>query len=90
MSKWLDTLYEEMQDHHVQEIMINDVRSMLFVQGTAIIQKKSLFVESSPSPVKYAASLLNLCSEDVRLPLVKVTEQTKKVVKSALSYANLI
>jgi len=51
---------------------------------------KSLFIESSPSPVKYAASLLNLCPEDVRLPLVKVTEQTKKAVKSALSYANLI
>ena len=47
MSKWLDTLYEEMQDHHVQEIMINDVRSMLFVQGTAIIQKKSLFSQAS-------------------------------------------
>ena len=51
---------------------------------------KSLFIESSPSPVKYAASLLNLCPEDVRLPLVKVTEQTKQAVKSALSHANLI
>ncbi len=51
---------------------------------------KSLFVESSPSPVKYAASLLNLCSEDVRLPLVKVTDSTKKIIKSALSNANLI
>ena len=51
---------------------------------------KSLFIESSPSPVKYAASLLNMCSEDVRLPLVKVTEQTKKIVKSAMVHANLI
>ena len=51
---------------------------------------KALFIESSPSPVKYAASLLNLCSEDVRLPVVKVTEQTKKTVRSAMSYANLI
>ena len=51
---------------------------------------KSLFIESSPSPVKYAASLLNLCSEDVRLPLVKITEATKKTVKSAMSHANLI
>ena len=51
---------------------------------------KSLFVESNPSPVKYAASLLNLSSEEVRLPLVKVTEQTKKIVKSAMSHANLI
>ena len=51
---------------------------------------KSLFIESSPSPVKYAASLLKLAPEDIRLPLVKVTEETKKVVKSALVHANLI
>ena len=50
----------------------------------------SLFIESSPSPVKYAASLLNLCSDDVRLPLVKITDETKKAVKSAMTYANLI
>jgi len=51
---------------------------------------KSLFIESSPSPVKFAASLLNLCSDDVRLPLVKITDETKKIVKSAMKYANLI
>ena len=50
----------------------------------------SMFIESNPSPVKYAANLLNLCSDDVRLPLVKVTEQTKKVVKKTLIDANLI
>ena len=51
---------------------------------------KSLFIESSPSPVKYAASLLNLCTDEVRLPLVKITEETKKAVKSAMSHADLI
>ena len=51
---------------------------------------KSLFIESSPSPVKYAASLLNLCSDDVRLPLVKITDETKKIVKSSMTHANLI
>ena len=51
---------------------------------------KSLFIESNPAPVKYAASLLNLCSEDVRLPLVKIKEETKKKVKSAMDHANLI
>ena len=51
---------------------------------------KSLFVESSPSPVKYAASLLNLSSDEVRLPLVKVEETTKQVVRSALVSANLL
>jgi 4-hydroxy-tetrahydrodipicolinate synthase len=50
----------------------------------------SLFVESNPSPVKYAAKLLGLCEDDVRLPLVKVTVNTKEIVKKALHSANLI
>ena len=37
-----------------------------------------MFVESNPSPVKYAAKLLNLCDDSVRLPLVRVTEPTKE------------
>jgi 4-hydroxy-tetrahydrodipicolinate synthase len=50
----------------------------------------AMFVESNPSPVKYAAKLLNLCEDDVRLPLVKVTEQAKKIVQEALQSAKLI
>jgi len=50
----------------------------------------SMFIESNPSPVKYAAKLLGLCEEDVRLPLVKVTEPTKDVIKKALISANLL
>ncbi len=50
----------------------------------------SMFVESNPSPVKYAAKLLRLCDDNVRLPLVKVTDTTKEIVKKALQSANLI
>ena len=50
----------------------------------------SMFVESNPSPVKYAAKLLNLCDDEVRLPLVKTTDPTKEVVKKALLTAKLI
>jgi len=50
----------------------------------------SLFIESNPSPVKYAASLLNLSLPDVRLPLVQVTEDSKKIIKQSLKAANLI
>ena len=50
----------------------------------------AMFVESNPSPVKYAAKLLNLCDDDVRLPLVKVTEATKEIVKKALHSAKLV
>ena len=50
----------------------------------------AMFVESNPSPVKYAAKLLNLCDDEVRLPLVKVTDSTKEIVKKALLAAKLI
>jgi 4-hydroxy-tetrahydrodipicolinate synthase len=50
----------------------------------------SMFIESNPSPVKYAAKLLGLCNEDVRLPLVRVTEPTMKAVKKALVEAKLL
>ena len=51
---------------------------------------KSLFIESNPSPVKYAAKLIGLCDDTVRLPLVTILEPTKSEVKKALLSANLI
>ena len=50
----------------------------------------ALFVESSPGPVKYAASLLGLCNEDVRLPLSGIKDDTKKLVKSCLEELQLL
>ena len=78
-----------------QEATISKNNSNLLAKAKEINDKliplhKSLFIESSPSPVKYAASLLNLCSEEVRLPLVKITMETKNAVKSAMKHANLI
>ena len=51
---------------------------------------KALFIESNPSPVKYAASLLKISPEDVRLPLVGLMRETKISVKEALEFAKLI
>ena len=50
----------------------------------------SMFIESNPSPVKYAAKVLNLCSDEVRLPLVKVTNKTKAIIEKALHSTKLI
>jgi 4-hydroxy-tetrahydrodipicolinate synthase len=50
----------------------------------------AMFVESNPSPVKYGAKLMNLCDDEVRLPLVKVTNNAKVIVKKALESAKLI
>ena len=51
---------------------------------------KSLFAESNPAPVKYAAKLLGLCDDAVRLPLVEIMDETKLKVKNSLVSAKLI
>jgi len=78
-----------------QEASLSKNNSNLLAKAKEINDKlmplhKSLFIESSPSPVKYAASLLNLSSDEVRLPLVKITEESKKTIRSAMTHINLI
>ena len=51
---------------------------------------EALFIESSPGPVKYGASLLGLCEPDTRLPLAPISENTKLIVKNALHGSGLI
>ena len=50
----------------------------------------AMFIESNPSPVKYAASLLNMCNASVRLPLVEVQEETKKKISDSLKVAKIL
>ena len=51
---------------------------------------KALFCETSPSPVKYAASLLGKCSPEMRLPLVEISETSKDIVKLAMIAVGLL
>jgi 4-hydroxy-tetrahydrodipicolinate synthase len=50
----------------------------------------ALFIETNPSPAKYALSVLGRMSDEVRLPMVPVGEGTKKAVRSAMTHAGLI
>ena len=50
----------------------------------------ALFVETSPAPVKYALSVLNKCTETLRLPMVPVSEPTRQAVRQAMVHAGLI
>jgi 4-hydroxy-tetrahydrodipicolinate synthase len=50
----------------------------------------ALFVETSPAPIKYAVSLLGRCREDLRLPLVPVSEATRKLVREAMTVAGVL
>lgn len=51
---------------------------------------KTLFLEPSPQPVKYALSLIGVCEERLRLPLVKIGAATQEKVRAAMSHAGLI
>jgi 4-hydroxy-tetrahydrodipicolinate synthase len=51
---------------------------------------QALFLESSPAPVKYAASLLGISTGEVRLPLCAITDCTKARVREAMDLAGII
>jgi 4-hydroxy-tetrahydrodipicolinate synthase len=51
---------------------------------------QALFEEPSPSGIKYAASLLGLCSDEVRLPMVPLSDRTKANLRSIMERLELI
>ena len=51
---------------------------------------EAMFCEASPGPVKYAASLLGICADEVRLPLCEIGESSKSKVNDALVGAGLL
>ncbi|SCX89343.1 4-hydroxy-tetrahydrodipicolinate synthase [Microvirga guangxiensis] len=67
-----------------------DYASALKVQDRLMPLHTNLFLETNPSPVKYAASVLGLMQDDVRLPMIPVSEGTKQAVRSAMVHAGLI
>jgi 4-hydroxy-tetrahydrodipicolinate synthase len=64
--------------------LAGDFAKALRIQDRLMPLHDALFVETSPGPVKYAASRLGLCSAETRLPLAPVSDATKRVVDAAL------
>ena len=67
-----------------------DMAAVMDLQDRLMPLHQALFSETSPTPVKYAASLMGKCSDAVRLPLCAITEAGKERVKSALTGAGLL
>jgi 4-hydroxy-tetrahydrodipicolinate synthase len=67
-----------------------DYASALKVQDRLMPLHTSLFLETNPSPVKYAASVLGLMEDTVRLPMIPVSDDTRQKVRSAMVHAGLI
>jgi 4-hydroxy-tetrahydrodipicolinate synthase len=70
--------------------LAGDYRKALKLQDRLMPLHHALFVETSPGPVKYAASLLGMAEAEARLPMVPVAESTKKTVKDAMVHAGLL
>ena len=67
-----------------------DTETAMAIQDKLIELHDAIFLEASPSPVKYAMSVLGKCDEQVRLPLVPPTEATRVRVRKAMQTAGLI
>ncbi len=60
------------------------------IQNRLVPLHDALFTETSPAPVKYAASLLGKTSEHCRLPLAPIMEATRKKVRAAMTDVGLL
>lgn len=67
-----------------------DFSSALDIQDKLYPLHDALFCEPSPGPVKYALARLGICAEDVRLPLVNISDTARSKVDAALCHAGLI
>jgi 4-hydroxy-tetrahydrodipicolinate synthase len=67
-----------------------DYRTALKLQDKLMPLHQSLFVETNPSPAKYALSVLGKCADTVRLPMVTLSDKSKATVRDAMVHAGLI
>ena len=70
--------------------MAGNYGKALEIQDRLTVLHDAMFVEANPGPVKYAAELLGLCSAEMRLPMVPVSENTRQIVRDALVKSGLL
>jgi 4-hydroxy-tetrahydrodipicolinate synthase len=78
-------LCSEMQ----QACLAGDYASAIKVQDRLMPLHSALFVETNPSPIKYSLSALGRMSDEVRLPMVTLSEDAKQTVRAAMVHAGL-
>jgi 4-hydroxy-tetrahydrodipicolinate synthase len=79
-------LCSEMQE----ACLAGDYGAALRVQDRLMPLHTALFVETNPAPAKFALSALGRMSDEVRLPMVPVSERTRETVRGALVHAGLV
>ena len=70
--------------------LAGDYKTALALQDRLAPLHDALFSDASPGPAKYALSLMGLCADEVRLPLVGPGEASKQKVRAALEELDLL
>lgn len=70
-------------------VQAGDLETARLWQDRLIGLHRALFLDSSPSPTKYALAKLGLCSEEVRLPLVPTRQDVRPQIDRALAEAGV-
>ena len=73
-----------------QEFKVGNIARAIEINNKLAELNDVLFIDSNPVPVKYAASLLNMCEGDLRLPLIELSDEKKEKVKNALHNLGLL
>lgn len=66
-----------------------DYAAALEIQDKLMPLHQNLFIEASPAPVKFVAAEMGLCSDDVRLPLCGISEESKTILRAAMKHAGI-
>ena len=70
--------------------LAGDYATALVYQDRLMPLHKALFLEPNPAGVKYACSLVDRMSDDVRLPMIKVSPETRAEIRAAMVHAGLL
>jgi 4-hydroxy-tetrahydrodipicolinate synthase len=73
-----------------QACLAGDFAKALIYQDRLMPLHRALFIEPNPTGVKYALSVTDRMSDEVRLPLVRVSEATRIEIRAAMVHAGLI
>ena len=80
----------KLQSEFQEACLAGDYSRALTYQDRLMPLHRALFLEPNPAGVKYALSVIGKMTDDMRLPMVKVSEPTRKEIRSAMVHAGLI
>jgi 4-hydroxy-tetrahydrodipicolinate synthase len=67
-----------------------DIAGAMAINARLMPLHSAMFCETSPGPVKYAASLLGMGSEDMRLPMTAISDASKQSIKHIMQQLQLM